>query len=404
MLSIFRFLRGYVRVYLTGFAPERFMNLCNNHQIELWDVVSAGEGYEFYMYANEFLGCKEFLRKTKTKVVLRNKLGLPFLLFRYRKRKVFFLGLIACFAALFVASRFIWAFEISGNRQFTDDMFLKFLDSQQVHYGMAISNLDIDSLEKQLREEYDYITWASAKLEGTKLHISIKENEVGIQEESEELSKGDIRATVSGNVVAMVTRAGVPAVKVGDSVEEGDLLISGIIPIMNDDETLRSYYETRADGEVVIESRMRYTEKLPVTYQKKVYTGNTERIFVLGFGEKEWKLGFLKMEENYEILSVRNPIVLLDNLYLPIIYGYNDYIGYQIIKSSYSKEEASDVLHDRFLRFCTTLEEKGVQIIEKDVKIEYMGNEVVMQGILVIQENAITLCPITEFPEENSIE
>ena len=46
MLSIFRFLRGYVRVYLWGFSPERFMNLCNNHGIELWDVEPAGEGYE----------------------------------------------------------------------------------------------------------------------------------------------------------------------------------------------------------------------------------------------------------------------------------------------------------------------------------------------------------------------
>lgn len=404
MLSIIRFLRGYVRVYLTGFSPERFMNLCNNHHMELWDVEPGEDGYEFYMYIDGFLGCKEFLRKTKTKVVVRDKLGLPFLLFRYRKRKLFFVGLLGCFLALFLATRFIWAFEISGNRQFTDDMFLSFLESQGVYYGMNINDLDIDSFEKKLREEYDYITWASAKIEGTKLHVTIKENDVGTSEETGSGENGDIRATVSGNVVAMVTRSGVPMVKTGDAVNAGDILISGIVPIMNDDETLRTYHETRADGDVIIESLIPYEDELSLQYQKKIYTGNTDRLVVLQVGSKELKIGIMNLKEDYEIMTVRKPVKLLDNLYLPVIYGHNDYIGYETIDSTYTKEEASQILNDRFLRFCSTLEEKGVQIMKKDVKIDYKRDKMIVYGSLVVRENGIVLSPITEFPEENNIE
>lgn len=403
MLSIIRFLRGYVKVYLTGFSPERFMNLCNNHHIELWDVEPENDGYTFYMYVDGFFSCKEFLRKTKTKVVVRNKLGLPFLMFRYRKRKLFFVGLLGCFLALFLATRFIWAFEISGNRQFTDDMFMSFLESQDVYYGMAIKKLDIDSFEKSLREKYDYITWASAKIEGTKLHVTIKENEVGIRTQ-EEYTTGDLRASVSGTIVSMVTRSGVPMVKIGDSVNAGDMLISGIVPIMNDDATLRTYHETRADGDVIIESAIPYEDELALKYQKKIYTGNTDRLLVLGIGVKEVKIGILDLEESCEIITVRKPVKLLDNLYLPIIYGHNDYIGYEMTESTYTREEAVNILNDRFLRFCTNLEEKGVQIMKKDVKIDYKGDKVVVSGSLIIRENGITLSPITEFPEENSIE
>lgn len=404
MLSIIRFLRGYVSVYLTGFSPERFMNLCNNHQIELWDVEPEGDGYTFYMYVDGFLGCKEFLKKTKTKVVVRKKLGLPFLLFRYRKRKLFFIGLFCCFAALFAATRFIWAFEISGNRQFTDEMFLRFLEEQNVSYGMSIDDLDIDGFEKKLREEYDYITWASAKIEGTKLHVTIKENEVGTGEETKEEESGDLRATVSGNVVSMVTRAGVPTVKNGDFVNEGDVVISGILPIMNDDETMRTYHTTRADGDVIIESVVAYRDELALAYEKKVYTGNTNRAIVLGFADKEFKIGFFNLKEDYETLSVRKPVKLLDNLYLPIIYGHNDYIEYRMAESSYTKEEAAAILNDRFCRFCETLEEKGVQIMQKDVKINSTGDQVIMSGTLRVRENGVALSPITEFPEENGIE
>lgn len=404
MLSIIRFLRGYVKVYLTGFSPERFMNLCNNHHIELWDVEPEKDGYTFFMYVDGFFGCREFLRKTKTKVVVRKKLGLPFFMFRYRKRKLFFAGLLGCLLALFLATRFIWAFEISGNRQFTDDMFLGFLESQDVSYGMAIDKLDIDSFEKKLREEYDYITWASAKIEGTKLHVTIKENEVGTRAQEQEYAAGDLRASVSGTIVSMVTRSGVPMVKVGDAVNAGDMLISGIVPIMNDDATLRTYHETRADGDVVIESTMPYEDELALKYRKKTYTGNTDRLLVLGIGTKELKIGILDLEEDCEIMTVRKPVKLLDNLYLPVIYGHNDYIGYEMTESTYTREEALNILNDRFLRFCTTLEEKGVQIMKKDVKIDYKGDKVVVYGSLVIRENGITLSPITEFPEENGIE
>jgi similar to stage IV sporulation protein len=404
MLSVFRFVRGYVKVCLTGFSPERFMNLCHNHQIEIWDVVPCEDGYEFYMYADGVWSCKEFLRKTKTKVVIRDKLGLPFLMFRYRKRKLFFMGFAGCFMALFLASRFIWAFEITGNRQFTEDMFLNFLEEQNVTYGMLIKNLDIDSFEKQLREEYDYITWASAKIEGTKLSVSIKENEVGVQETATDMETGELRATAGGTIVSMVTRSGVPAVKQGDTVQEGDLLISGLIPIVNDDETIRCYEMSKADGDVVIESCLPYEEEVAMAYSKKVYTGNTQRLPVFGLGASEWKVGWVRLQEEYELITVRRAVKLLDNLYLPVSYGYNDYIGYRMTDSSYTKEEMKSILNNRFLSFCTTLEEKGVQIIKKDVKIEYKRDKAMMLGNLIVQENAITLCPITEIPEENSSE
>ena len=404
MLSILRFLRGYVKVYLWGFSPERFMNLCNNHGIELWNVEPSGEGYEFYMHIKGFLGCKDFLRKTKTRVVIRNKLGLPFLMCKYRKRKLFFAGLLGCFLALFIATRFIWAFEISGNRQFTEDMFLAFLESQQVYYGMSIEALDIDSFEKALREEYDYIIWASAKIEGTKLHVMIKENDVERTGDMTALETGDMRAAISGTVVSMVTRAGVPLVKPGDAVNEGDVLISGIIPIMNDDETLRTYHEIRADGDVVIESLLPYGDELALKYDKKIYTGNRQRLYIFGIGENEIKLGKVKLQEAYEILSVRKPVRLFDNLYLPVIYGHNEYIGYETVKSAYTREEAAEILNGRFLQFCTTLEEKGVQIMQKDVKIDYKGDKAVLSGNLTVRENAVILSPITEFPEENGIE
>lgn len=52
--------------------------------------------------------------------------------------------------------------------------------------------------------------------------------------------------------MSMVVRSGVPMVKIGDRVEVGTLLVSGEVPVYNDDETIRKYRETYADADIVI--------------------------------------------------------------------------------------------------------------------------------------------------------
>ena len=45
MLQFIRFLKGYLLIRVCGNAPERFINLCSNHQIFLWDIQIHEEFY-----------------------------------------------------------------------------------------------------------------------------------------------------------------------------------------------------------------------------------------------------------------------------------------------------------------------------------------------------------------------
>ena len=54
MLNIIRFLRGFVRIRVTGFAPERFLNLCSVHDIELWDISVSENRYEMNLYVSDY--------------------------------------------------------------------------------------------------------------------------------------------------------------------------------------------------------------------------------------------------------------------------------------------------------------------------------------------------------------
>lgn len=115
-----KFFQGYVRVRLTGYAPERFLNLCSNRNILIWNLEYREEHYEFCISVRGFRQLKPLLRKTKTRLIILQRYGLPFWLHRYRKRKLFFGGIFFCGAALYVLSLFIWNIQIQGNQHQTD--------------------------------------------------------------------------------------------------------------------------------------------------------------------------------------------------------------------------------------------------------------------------------------------
>ena len=92
--------------------------------------------------------------------------------------------------------------------------------------------------------------------------------------QKQELSKfengADLVASCSGTVVSILTRSGIPTVRPGDSVSRGDLLISGRIPVKNDDETVREYLSVVADGDVILETD--YRVHLSCPYACLLYT------------------------------------------------------------------------------------------------------------------------------------
>ena len=118
--SFIRWLRGYVRLCVAGYSPERFLNMCCYHQLFIWGLEPTGNGYEMYMSISDFRKLKPLVRKTHTKVILEGRYGFPFFLARYRRRKLFFAGLFICAVLLWTYSLFIWDIHFEGNERYQD--------------------------------------------------------------------------------------------------------------------------------------------------------------------------------------------------------------------------------------------------------------------------------------------
>ena len=390
--SFIRWLRGYVRLCVAGYSPERFLNMCCYHQLFIWGLEPTGNGYEMYMSISDFRKLKPLVRKTHAKVILQGRYGFPFFLARYRRRKLFFAGLFICAVLLWTYSLFIWDIHFEGNERYPDTTLAEFLESEGVAPAMLRSRVDCPGIVKAIRKEYNDIVWVSASIDGSRLKIQIKENEDTFPEEGEETSAEDEKpvdlvAAADGVITKIVTRSGVPQVHVGDTVKKGDILVLGRVEVVNDSREVVGYQYHRSDADVFADTQMEYTDTLSLEYQEKVYDGKKKYQPFIRLAD--WTVSVGSLDNKYkhsEIVTEETQMKLGENFYLPFSYGLKTAKSYSFEKKTYAEEEARQLLSLNFNRFCEDLEEKGVQIKENSVKIHLYENSATASGTLYLNE------------------
>lgn len=382
LFDIIRYVRGYLKIRVSGASVERFLNACSHRGIYLWGLKPVGAAYEMNITIKGFRQLKPVLRKTGTRIVIIKRTGLPFFLHRYRNRKMFFLGAAFCISLIFILSRFIWGIDISGNRTYTDETLLKYLNSQEVKSGMRKSTVDCSRIVKDIRREYGEIIWVSASIRGTKLYIQVKENEdsIPVKEKSEEKAM-DIVASRDCVISDIIVRKGVVQVKEGERVKKGAVLVSGQVPVQNDAKEVVGYQYHEADADITGETTLKYEESCKDSYEKKQYQSmpkkeevNKEE-YALTFGKYRFTLGNVKCpQKDYEIIGSVRQLSLSDSFSLPVYFSTRKVVPYKSQKMKYTEKEQQQILSKQFLKYTEELEKKGLEILGNDVKI-YRGKD-----------------------------
>ncbi|MBP3476444.1 MAG: sporulation protein YqfD [Lachnospiraceae bacterium] len=408
MLHWIQYMKGYVTIKVWGYSTERLLNLCGNHDILVWDIVNHGDYDTLNISIEGFFALKPLLKKTGTKASVLKRYGLPFFVSKMQRRKIFVIGLVGCMLFWILTSGYIWNIKIEGNYVLTEDVLMDYLTEQGVHAAMKKKQLRIEELEESLREEYDVITWTSVQVEGTTLLIYIKENDMPEYDQSgqQENAEGmDLIATRSGTVSYIITRSGVPQVALGDQVEKGTILVSGAVPVYNEDTTVRKYQFVEADADIILRYSESVSVKRDILYEEKQYTGKQKNMPLFGIRDKEWSLGLGRIPyDTYDISEEKNQVRLLDHLYLPLFYGHRTVQEYEMVQQKYTEDEMKNIMQDEWSKIISTLEEKGVQITEKNVTIKKNDNNWVLNARMQLEESAVRLVPTQTEPiaEESS--
>lgn len=385
VLQMLRYGKGHVRIRVRGASYERFLNMCAKHEILIWDLQCVGNAYEMNISIQGFRMLKPMARKCGVKIQILKKYGLPFFLYRNRHRKLLFAGIVCGFCLMMTLSCFIWDIQISGNQALTEDVIFDFLTQEEIGCGVWKSRVDCKELAASLRKQFDNLIWVSAKIEGTRLLIDVQENTDLTLDEEIKYGPSDLISNVTGTVESIVTRSGVPKVKAGDAVSEGDLLVEGRLEITDDSGKVTGYQYCAADADIYVKTAYHYHDSFSLEHQVKKYTGAVKKGYYLKVKDHAFRIARKQAPyEEYDVVTREYALTLGSSFFLPISWGIIETREYQTETVTYSQEGAAAEANERLNKFISKIQEKGVQIFQNNVTIETDSKNCIADGSIIL--------------------
>lgn len=336
---LFNYILGYLRISVEGYYIERFINICRKNKIAIWNLKRHKNiRLELNVGIKAFKEIIKIAKETKCKIKILKKKGIPFLLYRYKKRKIFFGLLIMIIFFIIISSHFVWNIEIiEENNQIIDG-----IENDIIEAGLTVgalkSKVDTKDVINKIRLIRKDIAWIGIELKGTNAIVKV----VKAQEKPEIIDDNDycnIVSDKSGVITKISAKNGTIAVNVGDTVKVGTTLINGW---MEGKYTGIRY--VHAEGN--IEAKVWYTEtkKIPYTFTEERETGNKEEKYKIKINNFE--INFpkkLSKFKNYDTIDSEKKFKLFSDLYLPISLVKTTNIEKENVIVMYDTNQAKDI-------------------------------------------------------------
>lgn len=311
---LYMYILGTVEIIVEGFFIERFINICKTENIILWSSkVEKGTILKAKISKSDFKMIRHIARKTSCRVAINRKNGLPFVLKKYKKRKIFAIALLVIAIFCFIVTRFIWNIEISGTENISKEEILSDLAQYGIKEGKLKSNLDLDKIKNEMRLNRNDLAWIGIDIKGTNVIIKIVE----AREEPEIIDENtpcNIVADKNGTISKMIVRNGTARVNVGDQVSVGDILVEGIM-----EGKYTGIRGVNSDADIYSVSMYEKEKKEAFIQENEERTGNEEKnveIYINNF-----KIFFNKgvpKFENCDTIRAYKKVKLFSNYYIPI--------------------------------------------------------------------------------------
>ena len=382
---LFRLFKGYVRIHIKSISPEYFLERCRINGIFIWELVCLDKGqYQCCLFLKDVFCLKNCVRGAGVRLRICERRGLPFFLRRNQKRWYAAAGFFSFFLLLYIMSLFLWDIHFQGNYHYSADTLVRYLDMQNIKYGMKKKNVDCEALEAGMREAFPQITWVSARIEGTRLILNIQEGIIQ-KEINSNTSPCNLIADKDGVITDMIVRRGIPVKKPGDSCKKGELLVSGELHIMNDSqEVLRKEY-VHADADIFISRQISYYQEFPLKYRTEIPAGKKKKEMYFRFGH--WYLGLHPaLHTGQKRITEEIPLRITENFILPVWIGWTETTDYTVKEETYTRKEAEKEAVRRFHQYEKKLLQNGIKISENHITTRLTESLCITGGTLLIIE------------------
>lgn len=198
--------------------------------------------------------------------------GLFYLLYRYRKRIGMALGIFVGIFLMYLSTFFVWGVTIETNSDsFTRAQLGRMLEECGIRPGAKISEVTDRETALRFQVRFPQFVFVSFHADGTRLTAELVERALP-PKNAENGGPSHVIAKCGGIIRELEVYGGEPLVKIGDVVNEGDLLVSGAF-------TLRAggYRLVDSNALILAETYREFSCTVPFRETQRRVVAETER-------------------------------------------------------------------------------------------------------------------------------
>ena len=288
--------------------------------------------------------------------------GFVLRLMRHKNRLGIGAGAVFCAFCIWLSMNFVWDIEVDDKKN--EEKILTILSEAGLKTGTYIPSLEEDIVEIKALLNTDEFSYISINLEGTVAHVQTEKRVTGVIPD-DSTAPSNLVASSDGVVVRYEVYSGDGVCYVGQTVEKGQLLISGF------DETAHSGTRVvRAKGAVYAEVEKSFSVSAFSQIQEKVYTGREcvqKKYSVCGI---EASVGEGCDFEQFDTENKKYKVTFFGTVELPVYVTETICREYEYKPCTLTKEQTEAEARKEYLKKLEEVSGDG-QVLYRDVKKTY---------------------------------
>ncbi len=365
--NTWRYVKGYITIKVEGYFIERFLNLCMNREIELWNIKKINN-VELIgnVKIKDYDKVMEIANITRCRINKNKSVGIPDILVRYKKRKIFAAIALIMIVCIYLHSIRIWQIDIVGDFNIPIEELWNELELEGVKIGMKKSDLDYDKIKNNIYVRRNDVAWMGFDIKGTKVFVEFVQRRNIVEDELKD-KPCNVVADKEGVISKILVKSGQKQVEVGDTVSKGDILISGVVSDKQSNTRL-----VHSDGEVVVKTW--YTSKVTVPYEKDVLSKTGKKDIKYKFEIGNYKINLINTStkyEKYDTITMSNKLKLFNKFELPIKLTELIYEELEVNTVKYTKSQAENIAkNEASLELQELISNPNIEVLNNNYKTQ----------------------------------
>lgn len=328
-------LQGQVRLRVESAFPERILNLCAERKLGLWDVRwESATVFSCTLTRRDWKVLRLLSRKLACTLTVEKKEGAPFFVGRLRRRYALLVCLAVCSLGMVFGSFFIWDITVDGAHTVPEEAILRALEKNGVGFGTFGFSINGEDLRNHILLDIPELSWISVNVSGCRAYVQVRER-VPAPVLDDRRTPSNVVARRAGLVLNIQAYIGSKCVLKGDTVEEGQILISGV----EDTDTFGARM-TAGMGKVTARTWYALSADFPLTAVVKTAAEDDQTRYAVIFGKQRIKFygNSSYFGATYDKITTRQRLAVFD-LPLPITVEKETYRFYTPTEVSRSAPE-----------------------------------------------------------------